>query len=193
MPYSRLCNRLQWLVTAMLKFINKWNHQITRANYILQKVPQNKCNNRVSLLVSNICLSWIELEFILFWRIFLKILKPSFLQKTLCSLESTFASFFMFIKLQIKNKQLLMNNYSCKVSQSDINNQVPLTPHSRLFNRLRWLVTAVLNFINKWNQWIKKAQDILHKVSQSKFKNSSYLLITRFCLNWNGFCSNWFP
>ena len=134
-----------------------------------------------------------ELEFILFWRIFLKILKPKFWQKTLCSLESIFDSFFMFIKLRIKNKQLLMNNYSCKVSQSDINDQVPLTPHSRLFNRLRWLITAVLKFIKKWNQWIKKAQDILHKVSQSKFKNIFYLLVTRFCLSWNGFCSNWFP
>ena len=58
MSCSSLCIRLLWLVTAMLKFINKWIHHITKAQDILQNISQSKCNSGVSLLVSHLCLIW---------------------------------------------------------------------------------------------------------------------------------------
>ena len=70
----------------------------------------------------------------------------------------------------------IRSNYSCgikisKYSQSDINNQLPLTSPSRSCNILHWLDTVFLNFINKWNHRIKRAHNLFHKVLQRKCKN----------------------
>ena len=101
--------------------------------------------------------------------------------KILCYFESICTSIFLFLKHRIKNKQLLGCTYTSKYSQSDINNQVPLTPHLRLWNRLFWLVAEVLNFINKWNQLITRAQCPLHKFPQIKLQNNFFISIISIC------------
>ena len=100
---------------------------------------------------------------------------------------------FLFLKIHIKNNQVLVRTYSCKVSQIDINNQVTLNICSRLWNRSLWLVTAPPKLLNKWNQQITRAQHLLHKFSQRKCKSGFCLLVSHLCLSWNRFCSNCSP
>ena len=94
--------------------------------------------------------------------------------------------------ISINNKQLLVRNYTYKYQQSDINNWIPLTPHSQLCNRLLWLITAFLYIINKWNHKIKRAQDILHEVSQCRFRTLFSLLLYCLCFSCIGFVFNRF-
>ena len=97
----------------------------------------------------------------------------------LCSFESRCTSVCMFLKIQINNNQSIVGNCTWKYLQDDINNQVPLTPHSRLWNRLRWFLTAVLKLINKQNQNIRTVQDILNKLYKKNWrKGPPYLFLT---------------
>ena len=109
-------------------------------------------------------------------------MKPKIWPKILFSFEYRCTSVFFLFKIRIKNKQVIARNYIIKYSQIDIKNQVPLTLYSRLCNRLHWFLTEVLKFINKWNQRITRSQYLLCKVSQNKFKNMFYLLVSRLFL-----------
>ena len=77
----------------------------------------------------------------------------------------------IFPWIRFENKPVLIRNYPCKYPQSGINKQIPLTPRSRLCNRLRWFVTEVLKIINMWYHQIIRSQDLLHKVHQCKYNN----------------------
>ena len=62
-----------------------WNQLITREKYLLHKFSQIKCKNRFSLLVYNLCLSWIYLVLTHFlyqkswlWKIMIEICKIIF-------------------------------------------------------------------------------------------------------------------
>ena len=56
--------------------------------------------------------------------------------------QNVFSTSFSMTKY--KEQYLLMQTYTGKVPQTDIKNKISLTPHSRWFNRLSWLFTAVI-------------------------------------------------
>ena len=98
----------------------------------------------------------------------MKVIKLKIWPKILCSFEYRCTSLFLVIDIRIKKNQVLMWNYTCKYSKIDINNQVRLTPRSRLCNRLWWLVTVVLKFINIWKQKIQR-----QKISFANFHKAN--------------------
>ena len=105
-----------------------------------------------------------------------------------CLLPLTRSSFLpLFLWLRINNNKILVQIYSFKYPKSDINNQIPLTTHSWLCNRLCLLVTAFLRFINAWYQKITRAKYLLQKVPQYKCKNGFSKLFHYLYLIWNNF------
>ena len=84
----------------------------------------------------------------------------------------------LFFWISTNNNPVLVRNYTCKDTQIYINNQIPLTPHSWLWNRICWLVTEVLTLINKWYQIITRAKYFLHKYFWYKYKNWFSLLVS---------------
>ena len=50
----------------------------------------------------------------------------------------------LFLWLSLENKKLLVRTYTWKYPHSDIKNEIPLTTHSWLCNRLWWFFTSVL-------------------------------------------------
>ena len=80
----------------------------------------------------------------------------------------TFYFPYLLFWRRIENKQVLMQTYTYKYPQSDISNQILLTPYSRLWNRIHWLVTVVLR---SWTHYTIKLHG--HKTSFTNFINTT--------------------
>ena len=141
-PHLRLCNKLLLLVTEVLKFVNNRYQRITQAQDLRQLVLKYKSKNGFSVLVSYLWLGSFSTTFpLLLW---------------------IWIYYCYYDHISITSKYLYEFTPS-KIHKIDINHQIPLTPSSRLCNRIRWLVTGVLNIINNWNQKITRGNYLLQK------------------------------
>ena len=70
-----------------------------------------------------------------------------------------------------------MENHTYKDPKNDIKNKIPIPKSSQLWNRLRWFVTTVLDFMIRWYHKLQE-----QKQSFTKFSNANARTINVFSL-----------